>query len=444
QFPQEALASTLAADGKLTAVHITRMATDLARFHSLASVAKAETAYGGERCVRDQMGRVIQQLLPLAREADDALKLQALWVWIEQEYSRLEEVLAARKRNGFVRECHGDLHLGNVVLINGLLTPFDGIEFNPALRWVDVMSEVAFPVMDLVHGRRSDLASLFVDAYLERTGDYEGLSVLRFYLVYRALVRALARALLARQHHAPSQDPFRVGSAASYTRLATRYAHAGRGAIFIMHGLSGCGKSTIATALVASLGAVRIRSDVERKRLYGFSALGRTGSAPGSGIYTEAATRATYGRLHEIARSAAQAGFPVIVDAAFLKHSQREDFRRLAEELRLPFAIVSVDAPADILRERLRERSRSGSDASEADPPVLQQQIATQEPLSQAESSDALLIDGARSFAGSARKAVVETLAARARLDSGGIGGGVIPLRQPRAPQYNGEIESAG
>jgi len=292
----------------------------------------------------------------------------------------------ARQRSGAVRECHGDLHLANVVLIDGRLTAFDCIEFDPALRWIDVMSDVAFLAMDLKAHGRADLAFRFLDAYLQHSGDYAGVQLLRFYEVYRALVRALVCRLRAQAGAGvpPPGEPDYLACAGELARSAQ-----GAARLMITHGLSGSGKSTMAAALLGAAGAIRIRSDVERKRLFGLGAQQRSAERRAE-IYTQDATRRTFARLAECARTALQAGWPVIVDAAFLRRDERLAFRALAAELRVPFSILHCRAAEAQLRRRVAARDAEGSDASEATLAVLERQLATHEPLGQDERALAL------------------------------------------------------
>jgi len=293
-----------------------------------------------------------------------------------------------------VRECHGDLHLGNIALIDGVPTPFDGIEFNEALRWIDVMSEIAFLVMDLHDRRLPRLAYRFLSAYLEDTGDYAGLAVLRFYLVYRALVRAKVACIRVHQQGLPAEDRRRAEREyLEYLRLGRGLALEPRRALIIMHGLSGSGKTTVAQYLLETRGAVRIRSDVERKRLAGFEAGARTGSALGAGIYAAGLTARTYERLANLSRAILAAGYPAIVDATFLARAQREAFAALARDMELPFAIAACEAPEAVLRERVASRERGATDASEAGLNVLEHQLATWEPLSDAERRNCVAFD---------------------------------------------------
>ena len=193
-----------------------------------------------------------------------------------------------------MRECHGDLHLNNIALVDNRITVFDCIEFNDRMRWGDVMGEVAFVVMDLEDRKRPDLAFRFLNGYLEHTGDYSGLAVLRFFLVYRAMVRAKVTWFRAAQLPAGDEKTAAVAEYRGYVKLAERFAQTPKPAIVLMHGLAGSGKTTRSQTLVEAIGGVRMRSDVERKRLHGLLARTHGRSAIDSGLYTSAATRQTY------------------------------------------------------------------------------------------------------------------------------------------------------
>jgi len=297
-------------------------------------------------------------------------------------YTACEKYFIRRRVQGCVRECHGNLHLGNIVLIGKHPVPFDGIEFNPALRWIDVMDEVAFLVMDLMYGRRPDLAFRFLNAYLEATGDYAGVSVLRFYMAYRAGVRAKVSAIRASQpdHGQPMQTQA-LTACRNYLALAAECLAPQRPALLITHGLPGSGKSTFAQIALERLQAIRIRSDVERKRLFGISPLDDSRTRSNERIYSADATRRTYSRLYELARDLLNAGFPVIVDAAFLKQDEREQFHALALSMSVPFAIMSIQASSATLGVRITQRRYAAIDASEADLGVLHLLQAAQQPL---------------------------------------------------------------
>jgi predicted kinase len=285
-----------------------------------------------------------------------------------------------------IRECHGDLHLGNVALVGGEPIIFDCIEFDPAMRWIDVVSDVAFAVMDLQAGGRADLAARLLNAYLEITGDYAGVAVLRFYVAYRAMVRAKIALLRAAQQPPGTERSASVATFRLQLELTLLYTRPAPAALIIMHGFAGSGKSTLAQRLVEEMGGIRIRTDVERKRLHG-TASRRISAGGDSALYTPDATRATYARVMDLARHVVAAGHVAIVDATFLRRWQRDLFRGLAAHAGVPFVIVDLVAPEHLLRERIVHRSRQGSDVSDADTCVLAEQMRSHEPLADDERS---------------------------------------------------------
>jgi aminoglycoside phosphotransferase family enzyme/predicted kinase len=384
RFDQAALLDRMARRGELTPVLIDRLAEVIATFHAGAAVAAADSTHGSAANVCGPAQDNFSQLAQMAVPAADAAVLLALRAWTDGEGRRIECVFAARRAAGRVRECHGDLHLGNIALIDGAPLPFDCIEFNAELRWIDVISEIAFLVMDLFDRNLDALAWRFLDSYLQLSGDYEGIAVLRYYLVYRAMVRAKVTLIHARQLAAGPLQDAAVAAFSHYLRLAQKLT-AGGGALMLMHGLSGSGKSRLSQMLAAGLGALRVRSDVERKRLAGLAAGARSASAPGSGLYDGATSARTYARLCAIATTALAGGWRVIVDAASLRRAERAALHAVARAAARPFVLVTVEAPVDVLRERLVRRAAAGNDASEADAGVLEFQLAMQEPLDAAE-----------------------------------------------------------
>jgi predicted kinase len=272
------------------------------------------------------------------------------------------------------------------------------------------MNESGFLAMDLLAHRRADAAYLFLNRYLEVTGDYDGLRVLRFYLVYRALVRAKVRAIAAAQHQTTAprrdgsgnerseRDSARCAGAALYLELAAHLVRPRTPLLAIAHGLSGSGKTQISGELIGRLPALRVRSDLERKRLGGIEAGTRSGSAVGAGLYDSELTQRTYERLHDVARHALRNGFDVIVDAAFLRAARRREFRVLANAERAHFVILDCVAPEAVLRDRIDSRCAAGRDASEADQKVLDYQLQTHERTSADEQSAVVELDTARSI----------------------------------------------
>ena len=381
QFDQDGLLSRVLARGELTPARVDEIAAAVASFHGRAARAAPDAPFGRPAGVMRPVRQNFVQMLAAVGPAGDRAQLEQLFAWTEAEAERLTPVFEQRNREGFVRECHGDLHLGNIALVDGAATLFDCIEFSPSMRWIDVMSDVGFLVMDLRDHCRPGHAARLLSAYLETTGDYAGLAVLRFYVVYRALVRAKIACLRIAQTEDAGERGRLLDEYRTYLALATAETSPAHRGIVITHGVTGSGKTTRAREVVESAGAVRIRSDVERKRLAGLDAGARTGSAVGGGVYTDDASRHTYLRLAALAGEIVTAGYPVVVDAAFLERWQRDLLRRTAAGLHVPFAILDCTAPEPVLRARVRQRLEDGRDASEATIDVLEHQLATAEPL---------------------------------------------------------------
>jgi len=190
EFPQDALLTCVLARKALTAAHIDALAAAVARFHTSAPRAEPGSRFGSSREILDLAIENFTEIEPLLERESDRRAAADLRRWTEREHAARATLFSERQRSGFVRECHGDLHLGNIALVDGVVTIFDCIEFNEDMRWSDVLADVAFLVMDLRDRGRPDLASRFLSGYLERTGDYDGVQILRFYVVYRAMVRA--------------------------------------------------------------------------------------------------------------------------------------------------------------------------------------------------------------------------------------------------------------
>ncbi|MFZ5484999.1 MAG: AAA family ATPase [Pseudomonadota bacterium] len=390
-FPAEA---TLDRATRLTAAQIDAIAERIADFHRALPPCPADCPYGSPEAVigpaLDNF-RQISALLPrLGAAPDHAARLAALAAWTQARHERLHAHFAARKRDGFVRECHGDLHLGNIAWLStpsgdGEPLIFDCLEFNPDLRHIDVISELAFLAMDLHAHDRPDLAWRLLDRYLTRTGDFAGLAAYRDYAVYRALVRTKVAALRADQG-----DTGARADVARYLQLAEHLADPGPTGLILMHGPSGSGKSWLSERLLEALGAIRLRSDVERKRLFGLEAL--SDSRALGDIYTPEASRRVFAHLGDLAGHLLDAGFRVIVDATFLGCAHRHTFAALAEAHGQPWRLVSLQLPEAVLRTRVENRQAHGGDASEAGLAVLDSQLQAADALEGAELAHTTLV----------------------------------------------------
>lgn len=382
RFPQHNLLNRLIENGRLTTALVDRIAHRVANFHANIEIADSDSMYGSPVEVLSPMQQNFSTIRTHLSSEKLLKPLDFLEDWTQSCYLRLKPKLQQRKQQGFIRECHGDMHLGNIALVDEKICIFDGIEFNEHIRWIDVISELAFLVMDLQDRGAPRLAQRLLNHYLQITGDYSGLALLRFYQVYRAMVKAKVNAIrLSQGHLTHEQDLGLVRLYQSYIQLAISYTKAQTPMILITHGLSGCGKSTLSQRLAEEMNIIWIRSDVERKRLFGLGALEASHSDIKLGLYSTTASEQTYTRLLNLAKQITQAGFTVLVDATFLKTAQREPFSRLADALGLPWHILSIQASEDTLRKRIELRSTQSEDPSEATLEVLNLQLQTREPL---------------------------------------------------------------
>lgn len=383
QFPQEALLPAALARGEVEAEQIDALAETLARFHAGAAIAPATGSYGTPAAVREPIDANVACLRQRAASGLQP-QIERLASWNAEAFKALEPLLRRRLEQGQVRECHGDLHLGNMLLRSGRVEVFDCLEFSPALRWIDVISDLAFLVMDLRQRGHPALGARLLNQWLECSGDVGGLALWRWYVSYRALVRAKVAAL--------SGDGSGDGPVAAYLALAEASITPAPQALLLCHGLSGSGKSHHTRPLAAVLGAIRLRSDVERKRLFGLWGI-PAGPRRAGDLYGREVSEELFGeRLPALAAQVLQAGFPVIVDACFLRRSDRAAMAAVAERAGVPLLILEFSAPEALLRERITGRQRRGHDPSDADLTVLERQIGWDEPLGGAEREQAITV----------------------------------------------------
>ncbi|MFF7710486.1 AAA family ATPase [Pseudomonas sp. NPDC007930] len=398
QFPQSQLLSNLQANGELGTAHIDAMARQIAEFHLAAPRVPAERAEGTPAFAMAPVTQNFEQIRPFLSDKADLQQLEALEAWANAEFTRLHPLLEQRKAEGYIRECHGDIHLGNVTLIDGKVVIFDCIEFNEPFRFTDTWADTGFLIMDLEDRGLKGLARRFLSLYLEATGDYAGLELLNFYKAYRAMVRAkialfgipadadgLKKATLLRQYR-------------NYANLAESYSAIPSRFLAVTSGVSAVGKSHVAMRLVESLGAIRLRSDVERKRLFA------------DDLYNEQASATTYERLHRLADGVLAAGFPVVIDATYLKRPQREAAEQVAEARGVPFLVLDCHAPQAVIESWLAQRQAEGSDPSDATLEVIAAQQANRDPLS---AEEALLSRPVATHEGASLDALVEDIRRR-------------------------------
>ncbi len=409
--PSQELATQLARDAVMPG-DMSGFGAQLADLHLRAAVAPAQGPYGTFDSVRAPMLDNFSLLRTHLNGAAELQQLEQLARWTDNSLAELEPLIRSRLQSGMVREGHGDLHTRNIVRWRQQWLPFDCLEFDPELRWIDVISDAAFLFMDLTSRGRADLACEFMSRYLEETGDYEGLRLLPLYAAYLALVRAKVDALGA-ETAGPEERRALEGRLTERLATAIHFMHARPGTLVIMHGVTASGKSWLSERLVSAIPALRIRSDLERKRLAGVAPLARRVFGVGEGAYDSAATRGTYARLLECAEAGLAGNCGVVVDASFLDPAHREMFRALALRRRCRYLIVSCVSDSAALESRLQTRASSGLDPSEATLDVLEQQLRTQQPLTTEELPHSIQVDMSR--IGKAEAAVKEV---RTRLES--------------------------
>ena len=400
QFPGDARLDLVSERGELTADHIDQIAADLAAFHRQAARAGTDSLFGSPAGIGDRMLQNFEQIESNCSDSALISRLTPLRVWTRARLGDLHDDFELRRREGWIRECHGDLHLANMAMIEGRVVIFDALEFADDLRWIDPLSEAAFLYMDLEQRGHTALARRFLNQYLEEANDYQALNLFLPYAVYRAMVRAKVAAIAAHQHQKDAELSAKsLSTLLDYLHMAERFTRpSGKVPLIAMRGLSGSGKSWLAMRLVEQLGAVRLRSDVERKRLLGLSPEQATHSGVAEGAYAPEITQKTYQRLQALAYPILDAGFPVIVDATYLLRSQRASLRRFAQLSGMPYVILDVAAPEPLLRERIAQRHHRERDASEATVAVLEHQLSIAEPLSAEEQQHAILVDSSRTI----------------------------------------------
>lgn len=381
QFEQRDLLDAVAARGELDASLLRRLAAKLAMLHGELPIWRGDDDFGRATTIAAAMRQNFAQIGAYDLDAAARTELAALEQWTEQQLQRHWNLLEQRRREGFVRECHGDPHLGNITLWQGEPLLFDCIEFNPAFRIVDTVAELAFLAMDLeARGQRESAWQLLSDYFEYRThqggDDYAGMVLLDFYRCYYALVRAKV-ALLER----PAQealDDDRAQRFRHYLALARSYSAPRPRFLALMHGVSGSGKSTVAMALATRAGAIRLRSDVERKRLARLAPEQPSDPAQREYFYSAAMSRRVFAQLEQIAAQLLRAGFAVVVDATFLHRRARAPFLALAQQLAVPAFILDCRCEEAELVARLQARR---GDASEADVAVMRRQLQQGDPF---------------------------------------------------------------
>jgi aminoglycoside phosphotransferase family enzyme/predicted kinase len=376
QFPAGTLFSDLFDQSQLTEELLERLARELARFHEKGATNEYIRTFGEVAQIRQAIDENYDQTKKYIGGPQTQQQFDETRQYTDRLFAEHADLFAQRVAQNKIRECHGDVHLRNIALWQDEILLFDCIEFNEPFRFVDTMFDIAYIIMDLDARNRSDLSDRFLNAYLEQTGDWEGLQVLPLYLSRQSYVRAKVLSFLLDDPSIPEAAKQEAKDTASrYYRLAWEYtrsplgtaSEAHQGQIYLMAGLSGSGKSTVARWLASQISAIHLRSDAVRKHLAGIP----LDTAGGDDLYTPEMTEKTYDRLLQLGILLATQGYPVILDAKYDRQALRQAVIEAIHQANashpahpLFLHILHCDAPLEVRQQRLQHRQGDVSDAT--------------------------------------------------------------------------------
>ncbi|PIG90921.1 AAA family ATPase [Gloeocapsopsis sp. IPPAS B-1203] len=375
QFPQEALFLSMFERGELDEAYMEELGRIVAQYHAQAATNDYIRKFGEVEQVRQSIDENYDQTMKYIGGLQTQSQFEETKKYTDNFFAQRQQLFTSRIENDWIRECHGDLHLRNICLWHDKILLFDCIEFNEPFRFVDVMFDIAYAVMELEMLQRPDLGNAYLNTYIEQTGDWEGLQVLPLYLSRQSYVRAKVNSFLLDDPGVPEAvKQEATKTAAAYYKLAWEYTKPRQGKLLLMSGLSGSGKSTVARQLARKIGAIHVRSDAVRKHLAGIPLLERGGDE----IYTAEMTQKTYARLLDLSLMLATQGYTVILDAKYDRTSLRHEAIAAAQSQQLPLEIIHCTAPTEVLRDRLSSRT---GDIADATVELLEAQQAAFEPF---------------------------------------------------------------
>jgi uncharacterized protein len=394
QFPQSALLSNMFEAGTISDPEMEDMGRVVAEFHANAQTSEYISSFGTASRIRESIEDNYNQTTKYIDRAQTQAQYTETKAYTDRFLCEHLELFTERITGGFIRECHGDLHLRNICRWHDKTLLFDCIEFNEPFRFVDTMYDVAFAVMDLEARGRKDLANRFLNTYVEQSGDWAGLQVLPLYLSRQAYVRAKVTSFLLDDLGIADLDKeVAAQTAGAYYHQAWAYTQPRQGKFILLAGLSGSGKSTLGKHIAQKIGGVQLRSDAVRKHLGGIALLAKGDAS----LYTPEMTARTYDRVLELGFKLAAQGFTVILDAKYDRVSLRAAVIDLAQDRHIPLQILHCTAPEDVLRTRLQQRT---GDIADATVDLLASQQADWEDFTPAERGYLVTVDTTQDISG--------------------------------------------
>ncbi|WP_319557578.1 AAA family ATPase [Thiomicrorhabdus sp.] len=376
QFDPNSVLSRLLQQQSLNSVQIEALAMQIADFHTKAEAVEKQSKLGDPEVILQPM---LDNFPTLLKDYQDLAgsELNQLQDWTRRTYQKLLQRLIARKKDGYIRACHGDLHLDNIALVDEQPLLFDGIEFNENFRWIDFLSDLAFLLIDLDFRKQRRLKSKILSIYLNQTQDYAVFDLLGFYRVYRTLVRAKISGLRCAQLESKDyRKKVMQQTTLDYIHQALEYSQESKQPkLVLLQGISGSGKSYLADHLLDWFDAVILSSDRTRKRLYGIQSTTRISTGDKDKLYGAEMNRLTYDTLLSNAATLLQQRQNVIVDATFLKREHRQRFYDLQTSHDCEVFTLSMQISRELAENAIRYRLHSNVDPSDADATVMLQQF---------------------------------------------------------------------
>lgn len=388
-IPEERLLIQMLHEDKVTPEILDRLADRIAAFHSRAATGPEIASFGSMEVIYHNLTENFHQARPYIGRTIDAQTHQAISSHSLDFLRAHEDLITDRMKRGYVRDCHGDLHVDHVVILDGIML-IDCIEFNDRFRYCDTASDLGFLLMDLDFLGYPALGKRIAERYAASAGDEHILKLLGFYKSYRAFVRGKVLGFTLDEPEVTSEEKeSATETARQYFQLSLACLQPPPPPVLVITtGLTGSGKSFVADRLGKRLGIAPLRSDVLRKEIHGLGTTEHRLDKFGEGIYTPKATEQTYRLLLEKARRAVERGESVILDASFMRFQDRMDAGKTARRAGARFRIIECIAPHEVLRQRLEARMADPREPSDGRWEIFQEQRERFEPIRPEERED--------------------------------------------------------